>query len=197
MKNILAAVSAIGLLASTPAFAAEQTVAVNATVTGACGLGDHKSGASAAPGWTQGNIDLGAITGADGKLNVAPVSNRSFGNVWCNGPASVTIDVASLALNGDRTAAAPADSSSFANKFDLKITGNLGGNAFNNGDGSLSVESTGGAGGIGTRNIATTGAFETGLGQYSSFNLAVLNPGNLRPVAGSYSGFVKLTATIN
>jgi len=195
MKTLFAAVSAIGLLASTPAFAADTQVNVTATVTGACGLGDHKSGAASAPGWTQGDINLGAITGADGKLNVAPVTNRSFGNVWCNAPADVTIEVASLALDGDRASAAPADSSSFANKFDLKITGNLGGNAFNNGAGDLAVQSTGG--GTGSLDIATTGAFETGLGQYSSFNLQVLNPGNLRPVAGSYSGYVKLTATVS
>lgn len=192
MKTLLVAASAIGLLASTPAFAAEQTVNVSATVTGACGLGDHKSGANEAPGWTQGDINLGAITGADGKLDVDTVTQRSFGNVWCNGPADVKVEVSSLSLVG--ATGDPADDSSFANRFDMRITGNLGGSAFNNGSGTLDLSSDGATNGV--LELTTGEAFETGLQQYSSFNLDVLNPGNLRPVAGSYKGIVRLTATI-
>ncbi len=189
MKTLLFAASAIGLLASTPAFAAETQVDVTANVAGACGLGNHKSGASEAPGWTQGDIDLGGLVGADGKLDVDPVT-RSFGNVWCNGPAAVTIDVTALT---NTAAGAPVDSSSFTNTFDMKISGDLGGTAFGNAAGDLTVSSSGGV--TGHKDITTNGPFETGLQRYSSFTLEVLNPGNLRPVAGEYNGYVKLTAT--
>jgi len=48
MKKVLFAVSAIGLFAATPAFAqtAQGEIALNATVAKACGVGDHRSGAS-------------------------------------------------------------------------------------------------------------------------------------------------------
>jgi len=196
MKTLLVAASAIGLLASAPVYAQSvKTVTVSGSVTGACGLGNHKSGASEAPGWAQGDIDLGEMAGADGKLDIDPanLSQRSFGNVWCNGPADVTIEVSALT---NSTAGAPEDSSSFANQFDMKITGSLGGNAFGNGGGGLTVSSSGGTTGV-KDDIHTAGAFETGLQQYSGFNLEVLNPGNLRPVAGDYSGTIKLTATIS
>jgi len=188
MKAILFAASAIGLLAATPAYAAEKTITVSGTVAGACGLGNHKSGAESAPNWTQGDIALGAMTGADGKLAVSPVT-RSFGNVWCNGPAVVTIDVSKLT---NSSVSAPVDSSSFTNTFDMKISGDLGGTAFGNSAGNLVVSSA-----DGQKVINTNGPFETGLQRYSSFTLEVLNPNNLRPAAGSYAGTIKLTATVN
>lgn len=190
MKAILFAASAIGLLAATPAYAAEKTVNVTGSVVKACGLGDHKSGAGSSAGWEQGDIALGAMTGADGKLAITTnLSQRSFGNVWCNAPANVTIDVSALT---NAAAGPPVDSSSFTNKFDMKITGDLGGTAFGNSTGNLVVSS---AVDNGHKDITTNGPFETGLQRYSSFNLEILNPGNLRPVAGDYSGTIKLTAT--
>ena len=129
MKTILATVSAIGLLAATPAFAADAPeVNISGTVAKACGYGDHHSGGDEDPQdiFHQGNIVLGAMTGADGKLNVpaSALENRSFGNVWCNTAGNVTVTVESLANNdgADRGTPYVGDTSSFNNQFDLLIT---------------------------------------------------------------------------
>ncbi|MCW0196761.1 hypothetical protein [Sphingopyxis sp.] len=203
MKTILATVSAIGLLAAAPAYANDvsSTVNIGATVSPACGLGNHINNGNTTAGYTQGDIALGEVASAatDGKLVIdnSQTQNRSFGNVWCNGAATVTIKLEALALNDNRSLPAPGDSSSFANKFDIAISGFLGGNAFGNGGGTLALSSADGTNGVLEHDINTAEAFETGSGKYSSFNLTVLNPANKRPVVGSYTGHVTLTASIS
>lgn len=197
MKAVLFAASAIGLIVSAPAYAAEKTVNISATVGKSCGLGHHKSGYDSNPGWNQDDIVISNLIDANGQLDPAAttISNRSFGNIWCNSPADVSIELAALAVDGNRTAPAPADASSFTNKLDLKLTGNFGGHAFLNDPSNLVIDTTGDADGVVVESRVTNGAFETGTGQYSGFQLQILNPGNKRPVAGNYAGYVKVTAT--
>lgn len=188
MKTLFAAVSAIGLLASTSAFAAESEVEIKATVAAACGLGNHVNGGNTTSPWNQDDIVIAELADGNGQFAGATFNNRSFGNVWCNGPASVTVTAASL-VNGTR-GVAPADAGSFSNEFDLSVTGLAG--VYVNGA-SLSLNTTG-ATGIASVTGGTPGAFESGSGQYSGFSVQVLNPANLRPVAGSYTGYVRFTA---
>lgn len=196
MKAVLFAASAIGLLVSAPAHAAEKTVNITATVGKACGLGHHKSGYDSNPGWNQDDIVIANLVDGNGQLDpsVTTIGNRSFGNIWCNSPANVSIELASLAVDGDRGAPAPADGTSFTNKFDLKLTGNFGGHAFSNDPSNLSIDTSTDADGVVVESRATASAFETGTGQYSGFQLQILNPANKRPVAGTYKAYVKVTA---
>ena len=197
MKTLLVAASAIGLLASTPAFAAESQVDITGTVTKACGVGNHHAGGDSNAGWDQSDIVIPNLVDGNGELDSSQttINNRSFGNIWCNAPATITLEVGSLAVDGDRNAAPPADASSFTNNFDLKITGNFGGHAFSNDPSTLALDTSAEADGVADLTKSTTGAFETGSGQYSGFNVQILNPGNQRPVAGTYKGYVKVTAT--
>ncbi len=199
MKTILATVSAIGLLAAAPAYAADAPeVNISGNVAEACGYGDHISGGNVDPQdiFHQGDVALGAMTGADGKLNVdaSKLSNRSFGNVWCNTAGKVTVTVESLA-NDDATrgVAYVGDSSSFTDQFDLLITSNT----FLANGSVLNLSSANGANGVNSADFTTTGAFETGHGKYSGFSVEILNPDHKRPISGDYAGKVTLTATVS
>lgn len=201
MKRILLAASALALISS-PAFAqsAVGEVVLNANVAKACGVGNHKSGNTPNPLWNQDDI---AVTLADGngQFSGATFNNRSFGNVWCNSSANVTIEVGSL-VNGARDTP-PADGSSFTNEFDLIVTTGAGVytnpgtyTGFTHATPNLLTLNTTGSAGIATHTgTGTNGAFETGMAQYSGFNVQVVNPGNLRPIAGLYTGYVRFTAT--
>jgi hypothetical protein len=191
MKTILATVSAIGLLAAAPAYAQSTgEVLLNATVTKACGVDHHKSGAQADANWDQSDITVNLADGNGQFTSQNTFGNRSFGNVWCNAPANVQIEVGSL-VTGTRNTP-PADAGSFSSEFDLKVTTDAG---VYTGAGACLVLDTTGASGTAISSGATSGAFETGLRQYSGFSVEVLNPGNLRPIAGVYQGYVRFTAS--
>jgi len=191
MKAILATVSAIGLLAAAPAYAADTEVLINANVAKACGVDNHHSGAQVDANWNQANItvDLADTNGQFTGQNT--FGNRSFGNVWCNAPATVTIEVGSL-VNGVR-GDAPDDATSFSNEFDLKVTTDAG--VYTGAGAGLVLDTSAGSDGTAESHGNTSGAFETGLRQYSGFSVQVLNPGNKRPIAGAYEGYVRFTAT--
>lgn len=199
MKKILLAASALSLMAAAPASAQQVgEVLLTSTVAGACGVGNHKSGAAVNSSWNQDDIVVN-LADSNGQFSGATFNNRSFGNVWCNGPANVTIEVGSL-VNGTR-GVAPSDSGSFSNEFDLIVT--TGAGVYTNAGaytgltgGTPLVLNTTGASGIATSTGGVAHAFETGLAQYSGFNVQVVNPGNLRPIAGAYQGHVRFTASV-
>ncbi len=199
MKTILATVSAIGLLAAAPAYAQQVTpapavgeVLIKANVAKACGVDHHKSGAQADASWDQNDITVNLADGNGQFTGQHTFGNRSFGNVWCNGPATVTIEVGSL-VTGNRSTP-PGDATSFSNEFDLKVT--TGAGVYIGAGASYVLDTSTAASGIATSpSVLTAGAFETGLRDYSGFSVEVLNPGNLRPIAGIYNGYVRFTAS--
>src|SRR3546814_11274944 len=82
MKTLFAAVSAIGLLAASPAYAdttGTGEIALNATVAPACGIDAHKSGAQSAPGWDQNDITVDLTNGGNGQPTGQTETNRSYG----------------------------------------------------------------------------------------------------------------------
>ena len=150
------------------------------------------SGADSAPGWDQSDVTNIPLADSNGQFTTAQTYTRSFGNVWCNGPANVTIAASAL-----KNAATVSDQSSFTNRFDLEVTGGalvyVGGNA------NSTIATAASGDGTASMNATTLGAFETGLGQYSAVNIKVLpSLGNNEPkraVAGAYNGAVTFTAT--
>src|SRR3546814_8942070 len=96
-------------------------IALNATVAPAGGIGAHKSGAQSAPGWDQNDITVDLTNGGNGQFIGQTETNRSFGNVWCNNAATVTISVAALTSSATTT-----DTGSFTNRFDVKVTTDAG-----------------------------------------------------------------------
>ncbi len=193
MKTYLVLAASAIAMAATPAFADttaagnSSTISLGATVTAACGVGNHRSGAATGAGnLTDATFSL---TDATGQFKTAQSLNRSFGNVWCNGPATVAIEASQLS-----TTATTTDTSSFTNKFDVEVSG---GAMIYVGGGTLA---TAGAA-TKTQQANLPGAFETGLGTFSSVDIKVLpalGSGGmpLRPVAGTYTGHVKITATV-
>jgi len=194
MKKILAAASAIGLLASTPAFAqssATGEILLGATVTPACGVGNHKSGAASAPGWDQADINV-TLADSNGQFAGQTFTNRSFGNVWCNNGATVTLSVGALT-----STATTGDTGSFTNRFDVRVTTDAG--VYVNEAQDYVLSTVGETSGTKSKTGTTGGAFETGLQRFGGADsIEVLaDASNRRPVAGSYSGFVRFTASTN
>ena len=189
MKTLLVAASALGLLASAPAMAATGEIALNATVAPACGTGNHLSGADSAPGWDQDDITVSLADG-NGQFDGAEYTNRSFGNVWCNNGASVSLEVSAL-----KSSASTSDTGSFTNKFDLRVTTDAGVYVGQGTD--FVIDTSTDASGVKTVSGTTSGAFETGLQRFGGADkIEVLaNPLNKRAVAGSYAGYVRFTAT--
>lgn len=209
MKRILLAASALSLIAA-PAFAqtAEGEVVLSGTVDKACGVDNHKSGSVESAGWPTADITGIQIADATtGQFVANPAwTQRSIGNVWCNTTAGIVIEVGSFAT-GTR-GVEPADGSSFTNQFHLLVTTGLGVYTHPSGPytGLLGLDplvlrtDTGGDGtvtgpGVASISGTTNGAFETGLQQYSAFNVEILDNASKRPISGSYSGYVRFTAT--
>jgi hypothetical protein len=195
MKKLLIAALAATAFTASPAFAqATGEIAINGNVTAACGTGHHISGAAGDPAWDQSDISID-LSGTDGQFHGQTFTNRSWGNVWCNGPANVTISVGALTSSTPVT-----DTGSFTNRFDVRITTDAGVYV---GHGTGYVLSTAGvAGGVASTTAAVPGAFETGFGRFGgATSIEVLQPnrgdgeGPLRGVAGSYAGYVRFTAT--
>lgn len=200
MKKIFAAVSAIGLLASTPAFAqstATGEILLNATVAPQCGAGNHLSGAASATGWEQGAIAVNLTNAGNGQFSGQTETTRSFGNVWCNNAATVTLEVAAL-----RGGAATTDTSSFTNRFDVSVVTDAA--VYAGGTQGQTISTVGDADGV----VSITGnsgqAFETGLQRFGGANSITIladaggSGGNdRRATAGSYAGYLRFTATTN
>lgn len=195
MKTLIAAASALALTAAAvPAFAqsANATVNIGAEVAEACGNGNHKSGASSAPGWAQGDITIANFADINGQVATQEIAtNHSFGNLWCNTAAEVTMTVSAL-TDGK---SAPADIGSFTNSFDIEVNTDMG--VYLGGAAGMTIRSQNGADGSETG--TTNGAFETGLQRFSGVNsIKVLaDASGRRPVAGTYSGSITVTASAN
>ena len=194
MKKLLVAASAIGLIASTPAMAATGDINLSANVAAQCGVGNHMSGAEAAPGWDQSDIQV-TLADANGQFSGATYTNRSFGNVWCNAPATVTLAVSAL-----QNATTVYDVDSFSNRFDIEVTTDAGVYVGQSQDYVLS--SAGEASGTKSITGSTAGAFETGLQRFGGADSIKVLPSvrsgqNRRPVAGEYNGSITFTATVS
>lgn len=198
MKKLLIAALATGAaFATTPAFGqATGEVLVNATVAPACGTGNHISGASAAPGWDQSDITIPNLTDGNGQFNTAlEFTNRSFGNVWCNKAANVTIEVGALR----NSSPIGTDTSSFTNRFDIEVVTDAG--VYAGGTVDQLITTVGQASGVATLSGNSGQAFETGLQRFGGADSIRILPavrasgGNYRPIAGTYQGYVRFTAT--
>ena len=195
MKKLLVAASAIGLIASTPAMAADAEIAIGATVAPQCGVGNHLSGADSAAGWDQSDITVNLTNAGNGQFNGEEYTNRSFGNVWCNNNAQVTLEVAAL-TGGSPT----GDTDSFTNRFDIEVTTDAG--VYVGAGQDLVLSTVGQASGVKTVSGNTGGAFETGLQRFGGADsIKILKDaggtgGNdRRATAGAYTGYLKFTAT--
>jgi hypothetical protein len=198
MTKLFIAASALGLLASTPAFAqANNQVNLNANVAKACGVGFHISGdGGTAAGYTpKGDIALGELADGNGQFNTARTfTNQSLGNLWCNGPANVTFEVSAL-----RNAGTVADTGSFTNVFDIEVRS--GATVYAGGSASTVYSTASGPGNVLTLSASVPTAFETGTGDYGAAQLIRVVPhargsgGNYRPIAGAYTGYIKMTAS--
>lgn len=195
MKKLLAAVSAIGLIASTPALATNGEIALNATVANACGTGNHISGAAVNAAFPQDDITVN-LADAQGQFSGVTFTNRSFGNVWCNAPATVTIEVSAL-----RNTTPVADLTSFTNRFNIEVITDAG--VYVGAGQDAVITTVGSPSGIASLSGIVPQAFETGHGRFGGADsirvLAAVRPagGNFRPIAGTYAGYVKFTATAN
>lgn len=106
MKRLLIAASALALIAGQAHAAESQTIVINGNVVQACVLG--------AP--SLATINLGDMTGADGKLTTALVSSTSASpsgqvnipEAWCNSPSTLTISATSLDLTVTPAYSTPA-----------------------------------------------------------------------------------------
>ncbi|MCC7267263.1 MAG: hypothetical protein IT546_07970 [Caulobacteraceae bacterium] len=190
--------SALSLLMATSASAAGPSpspinIPVNGNVPAACGVG-HQSGGGPGPGYSlTANVALGDITDANGFLSVAD-KTINFGNIWCNGGATLTLAVTPLSTTTPLT-----DPDSFDSSFAMEVTkGALTKSIFSYFGGPTQVSST--ATTPGSLVYANPAAFETGGAGYAEAILRVLAPtsgGNDRPMAGAYTGSVTLTVTSN
>ena len=204
MKTILMTAVAAATLIAAPAFAqsAASTINLNGTVAKKCGVGYHISGngdvGGVAAGYTTGNIALGDFSDDNGQFNVAKtLTNRSFGNLWCNYAAPVKLEVSSLSTDVD-----VYDPGSFTNSFDVRITTNAG-VYFGKPPSAPALTLASNGANNGEATDTTIGAFETGSGQYGGIQLLEVLPkarssgGNFRPVAGTYTGYVRFTVGSN
>jgi hypothetical protein len=194
MKTVLIAATALSLLAA-PAFAqnASSTINLGGTVAKACGLGNHISGSDSNVAWAQGDISAIPMTDAEGQFNGYTSGQRSFGNMWCNTAADVSLTVTSFS-----TANSTTDTGSFANSFDVKVTSDTSVYWSAGHTAGGVVQSSGTTDGVGSGNMP--GAFETGTGRYSGLVVEILpvigsGGNNKRPVAGDYTAAITLTAT--
>jgi hypothetical protein len=198
MKKLLIAALATSAFVASPAFGqASQTINISANVTKACGVGNHVGGDTPAVGFVTGPVALGNIADGNGQFNTARVvTNVTFGNVWCNAPANVTIEVSPLT-----TSAPAADTSSFTNRLEVEVVTDAA--VYTGNPQNTVISSVGGTTATPTALSGNSGgAFETGTGRFGGVDSITIKPasrgsagGNLRPVAGDYSAFVRFTAT--
>lgn len=194
MKAILASAAALALVASAGAASAQapsRSVDVNGTVDRQCGVGNHSGGGN--QGHTP-TLTISDMTDADGFLDTTTTHAIGFGNVWCNGAATLTLTASALTHD---TITGGFDARSFTNSVDMEVSAGAYGNRsillyFGNG-----VATT-------TQPLSrpTTGAFETGGDDFQRASVRLVRPadsdgGNDRPLAGDYSGTITLTASVS
>jgi len=195
MKKLLIAALAASTFAATPAFAqATGEIALNANVATQCGTGNHVSGATGDPAWDQSDITVN-LAGTNGQFAGQTFTNRSFGNVWCNGPATVTISVGAM-----QNPTVVGDTGSFTNRFDVRVVTDAG--VYVGGGQNMVLTTVGQASGVASAQGSVPGAFETGFGRFGGADsIEVLRAmrsdgeGPLRAVSGAYQGYVRFTAT--
>lgn len=203
MRKLILAASATMLLAS-PAFAqTANNVNLTSTVAAACGVGNHISGGGTAPGFTSpagGTLSIPSLADGNGQFNTAiEYTNISLGNLWCNNAANVTISVAAL-TNPVTT----GDTGSFRSRFDVEIVTDAGvylipgpGTAGQD----TAITTVGDADGVAELTGNSGEAFETGTGRFGGVDSLRILPspraagGFYRPVAGTYTGYVRISAT--
>src|SRR3546814_13595370 len=98
MKTLFAAVSAIGLLAASPAYAdttGTGEIALNATVAPACGIDAHKSGAQSAPGWDQNDITVDLTNGGNGQF----IGQTEIGRAACRERGCAYVSISGVAVS--------------------------------------------------------------------------------------------------
>ena len=194
MKKLLVAAMATAAFAATPAFAqtAQGEIQVTANVAKACGVGGHLSGADSAPGWDQADIPV--VVDGNGRIQTQQFTNRSFGNVWCNGPATVTLAVGAL-MGGSAT----NDTGSFTNRYDISVVTDAG--VYISAGENYAMTTVGDPDGVVSVSGAPNsgGAFETGLQRYGGADsiTVIADPQNRRATAGDYQGYLRFTATAN
>ncbi|MBN8551633.1 MAG: hypothetical protein J0L52_01900 [Caulobacterales bacterium] len=199
MRTLILAASALTLLAA-PAFAqstASNSVTLSSTVAPACGVGNHIGGPGTAAGWTQysGPIDIGSLADGNGQfLTAINLTNVSFGNLWCNAAADVSISVQPLSTTNSTT-----DTGSFRNSFDVSVQTDAAHYTGRAEDFVITAQ-----GGAAPEVISGTigRAFETGTGRYGGLDSITVLPegrgaagGYYRPVAGAYTSVITITAT--
>jgi hypothetical protein len=197
MKRAFLVAAAATILIAAPSLVLAQAstnVAVTGSVGKQCGVGNQSGGGLRPTGAAQ--VDLGNLVTSDGQLATSTPTAIAFDNVWCNAPSTLSMDVTPLKLQN-----APAfDASSFTAALDLNV----------NSDGTHKILSTyfgiptlsstnGSTDGVKTVQIA---AFETGTLTFSEALLTYSMPVNahspgIRPLAGTYTGTVTVTATPN
>ena len=195
MKKLLIAALAASTFAATPAFAqATGEILISANVATQCGTGNHVSGATADPTFDQTDITVD-LAGTNGQFSGQTFTNRSWGNVWCNGPAQVTISVGAL-----QNATPVGDTGSFTNRFDVRVVTDAG--VYVGGGQNMVLTTLGQASGVASATGHVPGAFETGFQRFGGADsievLRAMRPdgeGPLRAVSGAYSGYVRFTAT--
>jgi hypothetical protein len=191
MKKFLIAASTLSLMAvAAPTYAqSNQTIDLSATVAGACGNGNHRSGSDAVfSGWSADTLTVNLTNAGNGQFNGQSFDNVSFGqSIWCNGPATITMNVSPLT-----TTNAVGDTGSFTNTFRVEMTSDMG-VYFAQGEDYVFTSTVGGY------SNPLPGAFETGTGRFGGADQVrvLADSANKRPVAGSYSGTITLTATSN
>jgi hypothetical protein len=199
MKKLIIAAMATAAFAATPAFAqSSNQVNLNATVANACGVGNHISGPGTAAGFTAGDITNIPLADGNGQFNTAAVyTNRSFGNLWCNAPATVRIEVSPLV-----NTTPVADTGSFTNRFEVQVVTDAA--VYTGGSQDTTISSVGGTFAAPNYIEGNSGAaFETGTGHFGGADSITILPsarssgGNYRPIAGSYSGYVRMIATVS
>ena len=196
MKKIALAVSALSLMA-TPVLAQNVPVAgptqssvveVTGSVPKLCGVGFQSGGGSS----NVVDADFDIFTDNQGRLNTSLSKVVEFGNIWCNTPATLKMEVSKFAHVGPIVPT--SDPSSFDSQFDLLVTPPAGGGIFVYLGGATQASSAGAP-------IENTGlqAFETGTGQYQRANVAIRHEAGStdRPYAGDYAGTITVTATVN
>jgi hypothetical protein len=193
MKFAFLAAGAAALVTAAPAFAdtASTNVQVTGTVGSQCGVGNQSGGGTRVTD-SSGVVPLGNLVGPTGQLSI-PQTVIGFDNLWCNSASSLTMTVTALKTN-----VTVSDTSSFTNHLDMIVSHDSSDDVLIY-FGNPSSVSTGAGGADGTLTSTLPTAFETGTGTYSRALLNVTLPagtqGNDRPVAGSYTGTVTITAT--
>ncbi|GAA0647710.1 hypothetical protein [Brevundimonas lenta] len=165
MKRIALAATALSLIAA-PAFAGDVTV--NASVTAVCSVANPSQ-----------TLDIGEIA-VDANGDVASQSStHHFGNIWCNGSSNtITVSVEPL-----ENAQAVVDTYSFTNQVEFQLTTSNPG-----------LPMTWHTVSNPTVTVTDIPAFETGTGAYDQFTITTV-AGSKRPIAGDYSGAIRLTIT--